>query len=253
MYGTSHEPFDGTPDAVRPGEGDVDSLLLDVNRAFPGNPVRLDDVTFVHWGLLPSRPGSGPHVQLAKNSLVRDHRRDGLQGLVTVVGVRYTTARRTAERAVDCVFDHLGRTIAPQSRSTTTPLVGGLGFDETRDAAALAQELPGLGRQDSERLLRTYGHRSHAVAALMADERLRCPMSSACPISFAEVEFAVREEMACTLADVILRRTEAGTAAHPGDEALDAASRHMAGLLGWDAERITAEVRAVRSRYGWPR
>ena len=220
IYGTSHEPYDGTPDAARPGDSDVDSLLVDVNRAFPGNPVRLDDVTFVHWGLLPSRPGSGPHVQLAKQSLVRDHRRDGVRGLVTVVGVRYTTARRTAERAVDCVFDHLGRTIAPASLSTTTPLVGALGFDEAADARALAQAVPGLARRDTDRLLRTYGHRSHAVAALMADEHLRHPLSTTCPISLAEVEFAVREEMAWTLADVILRRTEAGTAAHPGHEAL---------------------------------
>jgi glycerol-3-phosphate dehydrogenase len=253
MYGTSHEPYHGTPDAARPGESDVDSLLADVNRAFPGNPLRLDDVTFVHWGLLPSRPGNSPHVQLAKQSLVRDHRRDGLLGLVTVVGVRYTTARNTAERAVDCVFDHLGRTIAPGSRSATTPLVGGRGFDEAGDARALAQQVAGLARRDSDRLLRTYGHRSHAVAALLADEHLRHPLSTTCPISLAEVEFAVREEMACRLADVILRRTEAGTAAHPGHEALEAAARHMAGLLGWDAERVTAEVRAVESRYGWLR
>jgi glycerol-3-phosphate dehydrogenase len=253
IYGTSHEPYTGAPDAARPGESDVAGLLADVNRAFPGHPVQPDEVSFVHWGLLPSKPGSGPHVQLAKHSLVRDHRRDGVDGLVTVVGVRYTTARRTAERAVDTVFDQLGRTIAPIPHSATTPLQGATGFDADADAGAIKAAVAGLSRADVDRLLRTYGHRALEVARLLHDPSLRTPLGSACPVTLAEVEFAVREEMACTLADVLLRRTEAGTAGAPGEDALNAAGRHAQGLLGWNEERLAAELQAVRERYGWAR
>ena len=61
----------------------------------------------------------------------------------------------------------------------------------------------------------------------------------------------MREEMAVTLADVVLRRTEAGTAGSPGEAALEVAARHIGSLLGWDAERIETEQHAVRERYGW--
>ena len=93
-------------------------MLVDINKAFPGDPVRPDEVTFVHWGILPSRPAGGPHVELAKNSVVRDHRADGVDGLVTVIGVRYTTARHTAQQAVDLAFDVMGRSCR-RTRSRT--------------------------------------------------------------------------------------------------------------------------------------
>jgi glycerol-3-phosphate dehydrogenase len=250
IYGTSHEPFDEAPDDIRPGPAHVDALLADVNRAFPGHPVSPDEVTFVHWGLLPSRPGGGPHVELAKHSLVRDHRRDGVTGLITVVGVRYTTARHTAEVAVDDVFDALGIVPPPATRSDREPLLGARGFDAgelDRDLRGLA---PGAPPGTLERLARTYGIRARDVARTMAAESSgREALSAHCPVTGAEVEFAVREEMACTLADVVLRRTEAGTAGSPGRAALERAARVVSPLLGWSRERANTEIEAVEARY----
>jgi glycerol-3-phosphate dehydrogenase len=247
MYGTSHDRFKDAPDAVRPREADVASLLADVNRAFPGNPVRLEDVTFVHWGLLPARPDAGRHVQLAKQSVVHDHSRDGTPGLVTVVGVRYTTARQTAEDAVGLVFRLLGHASPPSSPSSSAPLLGARGYDESRLRATLAAGAPPAAVQ---RLISTYGQRALAVAALMKDDAgLAVQLGVNCPVTAAEVVFAVREEMACTLADVLLRRTEAGTAGPPGDDAVLAAAGHLQRALGWDAHRTSSEITALRDRY----
>ena len=54
----------------------------------------------------------------------------------------------------------------------------------------------------------------------------------------AEVGFAVREEMAVQLDDVIFRRTGLGTLGHPGRACLDRCATIMGGALGWtDAYR----------------
>ena len=53
----------------------------------------------------------------------------------------------------------------------------------------------------------------------------------------AEVAHAVRHEGGVTVADVLLRRTGAGAAGHPGREAVAAAAAVLAVELGWDAAR----------------
>ena len=58
----------------------------------------------------------------------------------------------------------------------------------------------------------------------------------------AEVIHAVRHEMACTLADAVLRRTALSSSEYPGDAAAGACATLMASELGWDAGRIDREV-----------
>ncbi len=55
--------------------------------------------------------------------------------------------------------------------------------------------------------------------------------------------------MACTLADVVVRRLPLGAAGHPGDGVVAACGAIMAAALGWDAGRLAAEIEAVRDFY----
>jgi glycerol-3-phosphate dehydrogenase len=61
------------------------------------------------------------------------------------------------------------------------------------------------------------------------------------------VQFAVTEEMARTLADVMLRRTPLGLGPCLGRDAVSEVARLMAPLLGWDEARIAAEVAAYEA------
>jgi glycerol-3-phosphate dehydrogenase len=65
----------------------------------------------------------------------------------------------------------------------------------------------------------------------------------------AEVIHAIRNEMAQTLADSLFRRTDLGTAGHPGDDALAACAALMAEELRWSAGRTELELAEVRGRY----
>jgi glycerol-3-phosphate dehydrogenase len=93
----------------------------DVRRAFPWAGLTPEDVTLIHDGHVPGEGGG--HGLWSRPRLVDHQKQDGLPGLVSMVGVKYTTARALAERAVDVVVSRLGRRAAP-CRTATTPLTG---------------------------------------------------------------------------------------------------------------------------------
>jgi glycerol-3-phosphate dehydrogenase len=226
ILGTSHEGFIRDPGHA-PTEADVAALLRDGQTAFPGARLSSANIRLVHRGLLPARAQGNAHGALLKRSLVVDHRTDGVHGLVSVIGVRYTTARATAQLAAAQICEQLGR---PASIVPPAPLAGAAfgNLDQYLRAHA--------GRQ---RLVRRYGTLHTELPP--GDE----PLAPATPVTRAEVLYAVRAEMAVTLADVALRRTDLAAGGHPGDDALRAAASIMAGELGWSAERQTDEIRAV--------
>lgn len=253
ILGTSHDRWTGPPDALRVTRRDVEAFLAAARRAFPRAAWTPDDVRLVHRGLLPARRREGSADTLLKHSLIRDHRHDGFEGIVTVLGVRYTTARATAERAVDLVLSALGRPPVA-SRSALTPLLGGdLGPLEAYERDAVAAAPPALPPDVVRRLVGTYGteHR-RLVDAMQARPELAEPLASGCPVTRAEILHAVHHEMAVRLADVVIRRTDLGSAGHPGPSVVRAAGELMATALGWSRARLDDEVRHVDRFYELP-
>jgi glycerol-3-phosphate dehydrogenase len=234
IAGTSHEPYDADADAPAVPGADLDTFLRDLATAFPRAGLTRADVRLVHRGLLPSVGLANGEVQLLKTSVVRDHAPDGRPGLLSVVGTRYTTARHTAQVAVDRACAILGVQASPCA-TATTPLPGA------------QTALP------ADPLERLYGRDAGAVRALAtADSSLAAPLSASCATLGAEIVYGVREEMAITLADAILRRTEAGVTGHPGPDALARAAAIMASELRWDAARTAAEIDACARVYDVP-
>ena len=248
IVGTSHDPFDGRADSLRVRETDVSAFLREVNQAFPAAGLELDDVRLVHRGLLPAADSSGR--LLLTQSVVRDHRADGVPGLMSVLGVRYTTARGTAERATDAAFTILGRT-PPACQTTETPLTGG----DIPDFASFVAEATtdAKGTVDSatrKRCTLSYGSRYRDVLEpMMDDPSLAEPLSDDCPVTRGEILHAARHEMAVRLADAVLRRTEAGSAGHPGLEALEEAARVMGMERGWTEDQRAREVKHAEQVY----
>jgi len=188
LVGTSYEPAEAPA-------SDPLSFLDEAAAAFPWAGLERRDVTLVHEGLV---PGRGDAAGLSTRPRLHDHEaEDGLPGLVSVQGVKYTTARLLAEQAVDLVARRLGRSVPP-CRTAGTPL-------------PFARLLEG-------------------------------------PLA-ARAGTAVREEMAETLADAVLRRLDLGTAGPPSPTDLDCVVRVMAAERGWDAARIASEREALRAFY----
>ena len=65
----------------------------------------------------------------------------------------------------------------------------------------------------------------------------------------AQVEYAIREEMAVKLADVIFRRTGIGTIGLPDNSILEIIAETMASKLGWSKDKVIFEIEEVRANY----
>jgi len=105
-------------------------------RAFPWAFLEDADVALVHRGLV---PGRGKDAVWTRSRLFDHEAEDGVAGLVSMIGVKYTTARGLAERAVDLAIRRLGRRAAPCRTDVTElpaarPLEGTLA-ERTRVAA----------------------------------------------------------------------------------------------------------------------
>ncbi len=225
----------------------MERFLRDVDRAFPRADLELPDIALVHRGLLPAANEESPSA-LLKTSQIRDHRIDGAAGVISVLGVRYTTARDTAQQAIDLVFDVLDQA-PPACRTSHTPLVGGdISSIRALEKEAVDAAPSHVSASTATRLARSYGRGYRRVLDQLAttpdDAR---PLGSVCDVTPGEVRHAVRAEMALTLQDALLRRTEAASAGHPGDDALRAAAAVMSKELGWSVERTTQEIAGVEA------
>jgi len=253
LIGTNHTHYDGEPDDLEATEKDIQGLLDDVNEGYPAAGLRREDVRLVHRGILPMAPprrDDANGVTLEKQFQIVDHRKEGLEGLLTVVGVKYTTARDVAEKAVDRVFALLEKQ-PPRSRSAETPLHGG---DIERFSDYLNDELKanprGLSEEVVRHLVMTYGstHREVLNPINSDPESARTVMDES-PVLRAEVVHAVREEQALDLPSVVLRRTELGSAGHPGRACLETVVEIMARELGWNRTKVERELETTEEIY----
>jgi glycerol-3-phosphate dehydrogenase len=159
--------------------------------------------------------------------------------VVTVTGGKLTTYRRMAADAVDQVVEALGERTRP-STTKHLRLFGGEGIAPAEAA---------LEPSTHEHLTGRYGTEAEAVRALTIDEPdLAAPLVPGLPYLRAEARYAVRDEMARTLDDVLSRRTRARLLARDASAAAaDAVAALVAPDLGWsDAER-DAQVAGYRA------
>lgn len=247
IVGTSHDPWSGAVDTLAPRPAHVEQLLADANAAFPRAALTHDDIRLVHRGLLPATEATAQRVTLLRESPFIDHAEDGHARLFSLVGVRYTTARHSAERAVDVIARSLDARVAGCATATTRLDGGAIERFDTFLADATAAATPDVSGALIERLVYAYGTAWPDVIAC-APDRLT-PLGARCAVTGAEILYAVREEMAVTLGDALLRRTDAGSRGHPGQDAVDAAASLMAVELGWSPERRAAEVQALTRTY----
>ena len=246
IVGSLHLDAEGPETDLRVCEEDIARLLADLADAYPGTRVRPADVSFVHVGLLP-RDESSPRVsrdRMSDHYEIWDHRAsEGVDGLLSVVGVKYTTARDVAEKAVTLALKKLGYA-AMRPLSAAVPLIGGR-IDRVQDFldGALRARPQWLAEDVIRQLVANYGSEySTALRVVTLDPSLGHRVVPTATVIKAQVAYAVREEMACRLSDVVLRRTELGSLGYPGADALRTCAELMAPMLGWDAARIEQEI-----------
>lgn len=249
--GTTDTWYEGKPEDVAADAWDVEYLLEAGNAYFPEARLTSDDVISTWAGL---RPLIGQSDR-AESSVSREHEiLVDTDGLITIAGGKLTTFRRMGAEVVSRALDMLalmGR-VPPGIRDAHTgrePLPGAVGWPEDDNVERVARDVEeaAAGRLPpgtAAHLANRYGTRGIDIARLAAGEqRLLAPLVPGRPEILALVDWSVQRELAQTVSDVMVRRTQLYFRDRDqGLGALDAVADRMAELLGWSEERRTQEV-----------
>jgi glycerol-3-phosphate dehydrogenase len=223
LIGTTDTPIAEVGLEPRALASEVEFLLSHAARYLTEDPTR-EDVRSVFVGI---RPLVKAQDAADTAALSREHSiLVSESGLLTIAGGKWTTYRKMAEDAVE-----YGATLA--------------GLDP---GASITERLNIHGfHEHAERFgeLAAYGSDALEIIELMREEGLERRLHPRLPIRAAEVVWAVREEMARTVEDVLARRTRcllfdarAATEAAPEVAAL------MAAELGQDGAWAAGQVEA---------
>ena len=240
LIGTTDAPYDGPADRPSASRGEIDQLLSTVNDTFD---VELtgDDVVGTFAGLRPLiAPSSGSTVKAS-----REHRVSvESNGVVRIAGGKYTTYRVMARDVIDAVLGREGARRRPSDTADHRLIGAADGPERARLAAEVASiaAIADTHPQAATRLVARHGTEAAAVTALGAELDLLRPLVPGRPFLEAEVAWAVRNELALSVDDVLSRRFRLSP--ELGKERAAVATRVaaiMADELGWDVERCEQE------------
>ncbi len=254
ILGTTDTVYQGDPNDVQVTEKDIVDFIEVVNEGFPGAELTRADVLYAYAGLRPlvdeqTDVEATSSYDASRKSEIFDHaEKDGIKGLLSVIGGKYTTSRDLAEQTVDLALRKLGKEeILCQTQAM--PLVGG---EIGRFSSFSRRQQARFERVDPKviaNLCRNYGSRADEVMDLARSLKNGfTPLTEGGDL-LAEVLFATRFEMAQTLDDVLFRRTGMGTIGYPGDQVMDKVTSLMAKELGWSSDRIKAEKSYAMKRF----
>lgn len=218
LVGTTDIPFSGDPADARTDEAEIDYLLAAVAAIFPDCQPAAADVVQHYCGV---RPLPGPAVTgrlagtpgaVTRRHLLLRHRQARLPTW-SIVGGKLTTCRSLAEESAAEILETLGLPAGDPARER--PLPGRLAADGTgsRAAAAVAAGAAGIPAEALEdavdRTLQLFGSRAVEVfeaAAVSSVLRKLPPLLGDSGLPTAAAAFAVEQEWAETLSDLVERR-----------------------------------------------
>jgi glycerol-3-phosphate dehydrogenase len=245
--GTTDTDYDGPVDDPQCTPEDIAYLLRALNASCT-EEITVDDIVGTWAGLRPlvKAASSGRTADLSRRHKVARSR----SGLVTITGGKLTTYRKMAADTVDEIVDDVltlrpGATQVGSSVTKQLRLRGAAGHD-TLEATGAAY--PSIDPELRAHLGGRYGGEARVLmAAIEDDPALGEPIIEGLPYVRAEVTFAVRHEMAGSVADVLSRRTRAQLLARDDSgDAAEAVAELMAPELDWSSQDAAASVQEYR-------
>lgn len=253
LIGTTYGPFNGDLDDVRTSEDDIAALIEDVNGAFGAPILDRSDVLYAYAGLYPLVADVvNPLVYqgTGKYQIVDHSRADGVEGMVSVFGAKFTTARLLAERAMTVIACKLKRNLGKCQTRETALVAGAVGNLEDYRKAKKREYGHRLPEVIIDHLITNYGANLDRVVRLVnSDPALGRRVVPQQNVIVAEIRHAVEHEMAMHLEDFVFRRTGLGTLGNPGREVLVRCADMMGNLLGWDYKAREAEIERTLARF----
>lgn len=250
LLGTEHLESGSDPDKLHIREDEMQTFLEELNSCYPAASLKLQDISFVYAGLLPTVISRKGDVRLSSKYKIYDHGTErGLDGLISLRGVKFTEARYVAERVVDLVFKKLDR-IPPVSYTRNTSVHGGDmdGFvDYLSKETVIKHNM--LNPEILREIIAYYGTAYPEILKYLTEElEFKHTIIDKTSLIKPMVIHGIREEMAQKLSDILFRRTNLAIEGYATGNGLTNIAKIMAKELNWNQERLNKEIHDVRQK-----
>jgi glycerol-3-phosphate dehydrogenase len=236
MIGTWYFRYDGSPDNVTLMENEFDNCIGQIQRVLPGADIIGDEVCHMHIGLIPAvSPSVNKNLELKRHYSIIDYQRyGGPDGVISVLGVKYTTARNIAAKTIKYVSKKIGCAIN-LAGSRINHLVGGdieslEKFLQTKKRNKQSQ----LDDETIEHMILNYGTKYDKIIELIS---INTELGEIIPGSNeaikGELLYCIENEFAYHLSDLLIRRTDIGSLGKPDEETTNYCADFMAKEMGW--------------------
>lgn len=251
--GTTDTDYQGDKDAPRAEADEIREVLGAINSYFPGAQLEPADIISSWAGLRPLI--SDPLIKSTTAISRREELLESPDGVISLAGGKLTTYRLMAERGMNLAAKRLQKRFGVRavngSQTEDICLSGALARKDIAAAVRQLEQEERLPPEVAQHLVKSYGTEAARVAAIAREaERLRAPLMDGVPHIAAEVIYAIRNEMALTLADVLARRIRLLLLA--GARTLTCAAVTadlMAREMDWDEAATQRQIQKLAEEY----
>jgi len=127
--GMGHTPCKGQISSHPvPSEKSIESFIDDMNQMMPDANLSMDNIEHIYSGYLPVTEERG--TKLTKRAVIYDHgRKGGPKGLYSITGIKFTTARKEAERILTYILGKINFEKKHRPNQTVTSEITCAGYD----------------------------------------------------------------------------------------------------------------------------
>ena len=260
FIGPTDTPIEGDESGVVVDPEDVALILDTVNSTMAASEPKLttDDVEMTTVGVRPlirettndddSTQDAGTYSASRAHELYH-HADHGVDNLWSIGGGKWTTGRATAEEMVDELLINELKGVRSRPFDSRSSAAGGA-FAWAEDAepfitdAAMAMNEHDIPLHIGEHIARLYGTEWTRIDAIVQQNpSMAQQLSPNCNDIEAQIVFAVTDEGARTLSDIVDRRLVIGTIGPVSREVLERVAAIAGPLLAWDESTTLDAIR----------
>jgi glycerol-3-phosphate dehydrogenase len=240
LVGTTEVADQGDPAKVQASQDEIEYLVRSLLHLFPRLKLSAGDIRYTFAGVrpLPFAPKEKAAAVTRKHYL-HDHRDDGAEHMISVIGGKLTTASELARQCAAKIG-------VRQKSSGTLAVVSVESVDRLLDRwVTEIGNAGGLSEDTARSIMEWHGQRGLEISLMaLRHAELRAPLCSHTGHIVAEAVDAFAGECAVTLGDVLLRRVPVALGACWSPACSREAAVRIAALMGWNDAQSAAELEA---------
>ncbi len=220
VIGTAHFEHDISKEMDTDVSSELPGFMDEINEAYPSINLSQDKVNYIYSGFTPAEQSSAnDRSSRSHRTNIIDHARvDNIDNLISVIGVKYTTARSTASRVVDMVVDRINYK---------------------------AKKIP----------ISNYSLQEYKSIFSNIDDLCLQPIISQDKINtiylknmYKHISYTIEAEMVFNLEDYVLRRNNLAKRGYLGRQNLEKIAKEMANKFNWSDNQMKVQLENISKK-----